>query len=84
MIMCFSEIPLQRRLHLTQNVCQVRAFARLRPPMADVETKLCFGFTLFLAFFDRCGSDGRGKKCKADAQQQGAPAKGMPELVFRR
>jgi hypothetical protein len=36
----FSGIPLQRRLQLTHVVRQLRAIARLRPPLADVETKL--------------------------------------------
>ena len=34
------KIPLQRRLQLTHIVRQLRAIARLRPPLADVETKL--------------------------------------------
>ena len=38
--LCFSGIPLQRRLQLTHVVRQLRAIARLRPPLADVETKL--------------------------------------------
>ena len=38
----FSGIPLQRRLQLAHEVRQLRAAARLRPPLADVETKLYF------------------------------------------
>ena len=36
----FLGILLQRRLQLAHVVRQLRAFARLRPPLADVETKL--------------------------------------------